>query len=86
MLLEVDAKNNEEYYNKSNGGGMYVKTIKPLEIMELFQMIKNNNSVNTPQQWTCKFDSFLFNEYEFTQEELDELQADRQRQIRRETS
>ena len=43
-------------------------------------------SVNTPQQWACKFDAFLFNEYEFTQEELDELQADRQRQIRRETS
>ena len=47
---------------------------------------ENNKSVNTPQQWACKFDSFLFNEYEFTQEELDELQADRQRQIRRETS
>ena len=47
---------------------------------------ESNNSVNPPQQWTCKFDSFLFNEYEFTQEELDELQADRQRQIRRETS
>ncbi len=47
---------------------------------------ESNNSVNTPQQWACKFDSFLFNEYEFTQEELDELQADRQRQIRRETS
>mgnify|MGYP001386255410 CR=1 FL=1 len=41
MLLEVDAKNNPDYYNKSNGGGMYVKTVgKKLELMELFQMIK----------------------------------------------
>ena len=48
--------------------------------------MESNNSVNTPQQWACKFDSFLFNEYEFTPQELDELQADRQRQIRRETS
>ena len=47
---------------------------------------ENNKSVNTPQQWACKFDSFLFNEYEFTQEELDELHPDRIRQIRRETS
>jgi hypothetical protein len=42
MLLEVDAKNNEEYYNKSNGGGMYVKSVgKKLEIMEVYQLIKN---------------------------------------------
>ena len=41
MLLEVDAKNNDEYYNKSNGGGMYVKTVgKKIELMELYQMIK----------------------------------------------
>ena len=40
MLLEVDAKNNDEYYNKSNGGGMYVKTVgKKIELMELYQMI-----------------------------------------------
>ena len=42
MLLEVDAKNNDEYYNKSNGGGMYVKTVGKLDdIMELYQLIKN---------------------------------------------
>lgn len=42
MLLEVDAKNNIQYYNKSNGGGMYVKTIGKLDdIMELYQLIKN---------------------------------------------
>jgi len=41
MLLEVDAKNNDEYYNKSNGGGMFVKTVgKKIELMELYQMIK----------------------------------------------
>ena len=45
-----------------------------------------NKSINTPQQWACKYDSFLLNEYEFTQEELDELQANRIRQSRRETS
>ena len=42
MLLEVDAKNNDEYYNNSNGGGMYVKTVGKLDdIMELYQLIKN---------------------------------------------
>jgi len=41
MLLEVDANNNEEYYNKSNGGGKYLKTVgKNLELRELSQMIK----------------------------------------------
>jgi len=43
-------------------------------------------SVNTPLQWSCKHHSFLLNEYEYTQEELDELQSDRQRQTGRETS
>jgi len=43
-------------------------------------------SCNTEQQWACKFDDWLQNEYEFTQEEVDELQADRKRQVRRETS
>ena len=41
MLLEVDAKNNPDYYNKSNGGGKYVKTVKFTDIRELYQMIKN---------------------------------------------
>ena len=40
MLLEVDAKNNGEYYNKSNGGGNNVKTVGKLDdINELHQMI-----------------------------------------------
>ena len=43
-------------------------------------------SCNTPQQWSCKFDYWLQDGYEFTTEELNELQADRGRQIRRETS
>ena len=47
---------------------------------------ESNKSINTPQQWACKYDAFLLNEYEFTQEELDELQADRIRQSRREAS
>ena len=42
-------------------------------------------SCNTPQQWTCKFDYWLQDEYEFTKEELDELRSDRGRQSRRET-
>ncbi len=37
-------------------------------------------SCNTPTQWTCKFNKWLFNEYVFTQIELDELSADRRRQ------
>ena len=59
---------------------------KPDNLIPIFVNQEIKKSVNTPQQWACKFDAFLFNEYEFTQEELDELQADRQRQIRRETS
>ena len=47
---------------------------------------ETKKSINTPQQWACKSDVFLFNEYEFTLEELNELQADRIRQSRRETS
>jgi len=43
-------------------------------------------SCNTPQQWSCKFDYWLQDEYEFTTEELDELRSDRGRQGRRETS
>ena len=47
---------------------------------------ESKKSINTPQQWACKFDAFLFNEYEFTPEEVNELQADRGRQSGRETS
>ena len=62
---------------------------EPLERMtreEFCKRQESNKSINTPQQWACKYDAFLLNEYEFTQEELDELQADRIRQSRRETS
>ena len=48
--------------------------------------ITKYQSCNTPDQWACKFDRWLFNEYEFTPKEVDELQTDRIRQIRRETS
>jgi len=43
-------------------------------------------SCNTPQQWSCKFDYWLQDEYEFTKEELDELRSDRGRQKGRGTS
>jgi hypothetical protein len=44
------------------------------------------HSCNTPKQWACKFDKWLFNEYEFTPQEVNELQADGRGQVRRETS
>ena len=47
---------------------------------------ETKKSINTPQQWACKSDAFLFNEYEYTQEEIDELHSDSDRQRRRETS
>jgi len=37
-------------------------------------------SCNTPKQWTCKFDYWLQDEYEFTNQELDELRSDKNRQ------
>tara|TARA_B100000214_G_scaffold291762_1_gene221478 strand:+ start:756 stop:1118 length:363 start_codon:yes stop_codon:yes gene_type:complete len=37
-------------------------------------------SCNTPKQWTCKFDYWLQDEYEFTNQELDELRSDKDRQ------
>ena len=43
-------------------------------------------SCNTPIQWTCKFQEWMENKYRFTSEEINELQADRGRQIRREPS
>ena len=58
--------------------------LKPI-YFEYVDSQTRSTSCNTPQQWTCKFDDWLFNEYEFTNQELDELQADRIRQVRRET-
>ena len=60
--------------------------LKKMTREEFCKRQESNKSINTPQQWACKYDAFLLNEYEFTQEELDELQADRIRQSRRETS
>ena len=62
------------------------KQVKLQKEIECEMNQESNKSINTPQQWACKYDAFLLNEYEFTQEELDELQADRIRQSRRETS
>ena len=36
-------------------------------------------SCNTPKQWTCKFDYWLQDEYEFTNQELDELRSNKDR-------
>ena len=41
MLKEVDAKNNENYYNGSNGGGIYVKKTKYKGVIQLYQDIMN---------------------------------------------
>ena len=43
-------------------------------------------SCNTPQQWACKSDSWLQNEYEYTQEEIDELHPKSDRQSGRGSS
>ena len=47
---------------------------------------ESNKSINTPQQWACKYDAFLLNEYEFTLEELNELQGEKTCLRRGETS
>ena len=41
MLLEVDAKNNLEYYNGSNGGGAYVQKSAYKDIYKLLESIEN---------------------------------------------
>ena len=41
MLTEVNAKNNDEYYNLSNGGGVHVKKTKYKGIIQLYQDIMN---------------------------------------------
>ena len=47
---------------------------------------ESNKSINTPQQWACKSDAFLLNEYEYTSEEIDELRSNSDRQGGRKTS
>ena len=54
---------------------------------KLFKMNQESNkSSNTPQQWACKSDAFLFNEYDYTPEEIDDLRSDSDRQGGRKTS
>lgn len=36
-------------------------------------MTNETNSITKEQQWACKFDYWLQNEYEFTEEDLKEL-------------
>lgn len=49
---------------------------KPDNLIPIFKNQEIKKSVNTPQQWSCKFDKFLQNEYDFTQEELNELRSE----------
>ena len=41
MLMEIDAKNNPNYYNSSNGGGLYVKKTAYKSVINLYQDIMN---------------------------------------------
>ena len=68
---------------KSKKGKM--SELKPI-FVDYVNRQSQYRSCNTPQQWSCKFDYWLQDEYEFTKEELDELRSDRGRQSRRETS
>ena len=80
---------------KLKGGPGFLAKIKKMkgkmsELQPVFGDYVNRQnqyrSCNTPQQWSCKFDYWLQDEYEFTKEELNELRSDRGRQSRRETS
>ena len=80
---------------KLKGGPGFLAKIKKMkgkmsELQPVFNDYVNKQSqyrsCNTPQQWSCKFDYWLQDEYEFTTEELNELRSDRGRQSRRETS
>ena len=59
---------------KVKGGKM--SELKSVYLEYLDSRIKPK-SCNTPQQWTCKFDYWLQDEYEFTNEEIDELRSNR---------
>lgn len=55
MLMEVDAKNNPDYYNKSNGGGIYVKKTNYKNVIELWQDVMNKKfPVNLVKKETIK--------------------------------
>ena len=62
---------------KKNKGKL--SELKPI-FFEYVDSKTRSKSCNTEQQWTCKFDDWLFNEYEFTNQELDELRSDKNRQ------
>jgi len=47
LLTEVDAKNNPAYYNKSNGGGMYLKTGGKKIVDSLWDRIQNGEFLTT---------------------------------------
>ncbi len=57
------------------GGGLFSE-LKPI-YFEYVDSKTRSTSCNTPEQWTCKFDDWLFNEYEFTNEEIDKLRPDK---------
>ena len=59
-------------------GGLFSE-LKPI-YFEYVHSKTRSTSCNTIEQWTCKFDDWLFNEYEFTNQELDELRSDKNRQ------
>ena len=56
-------------------GGLFSE-LKPI-YFEYVDSKTRSTSCNTPEQWTCKFDDWLFNEYEFTNQELDELRSNK---------
>ena len=56
-------------------GGLFSE-LKPI-YFEYVESKTRSTSCNTPEQWTCKFDDWLFNEYEFTNQELDELRSNK---------
>ena len=64
---------------KVKRGKGFLSELKPI-FADYVNTQTQYQSCNTPQQWTCKFDDWLFNEYEFTNQELDELRTDKNRQ------
>ena len=62
--------------SKVKKGKGFLTELKPI-FFEYVDSKTRSKSCNTEQQWTCKFDNWLFNEYEFTNQELDELRSDK---------
>ena len=61
---------------KVKRGKGFLSELKPI-FADYVNTQTQYQSCNTPQQWTCKFDDWLFNEYEFTNQELDELRSNK---------